>query len=102
MKISYRRTGGFAGMVMTFNLNTDTLPPEESQTLRDLVASADFFALPPKITSRGPGADQFQYSIMVETEEQQHTIEVNEGSIPENLRPLLNELRLLSRSTRSI
>jgi len=102
MKISYRRTGGFAGMVMTFNLNTENLSPEESKTLREMVATADFFTLPPKITSREPGADRFQYSIMVETEEQQHTVEVGEGGIPENLRPLLNELRFLARSTRSI
>jgi hypothetical protein len=101
MKISYRRTGGFAGMVMSFNIGTEALPTEEGQALQDLVAAADFFDLPARITSQEPGADQFQYRVTVEAGQRQHTVEVGEAAVPENLWPLLDKLRALSRSARS-
>ena len=101
MKISYRRTGGFAGMVMSFDLTTEALPSEEADELRDLVDTADFFSLPEVIPSDMPGADQFQYRLTVELEEQQHTVEVGDAAVPENLWPLLNKIRVLSRSARN-
>lgn len=99
MRISYRRTGGFAGMVMRFDLATENLPQEEADELRELVTSADFFSLPDIIPSHAPGADQFQYKLTVEYEEQQHTVEVGDASVPESLWPLLNKIRVLSRSS---
>jgi len=99
MRISYRRTGGFAGMVMKFDLTTETLPQEEADELQELVASADFFSLPNVIPSNPQGADQFQYKLTVEADEQQHTIEVGDAAVPENLWPLLNKIRILSRSS---
>ena len=101
MKISYQRTGGFAGMVMSFDIVTETLSSEEAEEIRELVTSADFFRLPAVIPSASPGADQFQYKLTVETEEQRHSVEVGDADVPEKLWPLLNKLRILSRSARS-
>ncbi len=101
MKISYRRTGGFAGMVMAFEIVTDSLSAEEAAELQELVASADFFALPAEIISNSPVTDQFQYKLTVVTEKQQHSVEVGDAAVPENLWPLINQLRLLSRSTQN-
>jgi hypothetical protein len=101
MKISYRRTGGFAGMVMSFDLATETLPSEEADEIQGLVDSADFFSLPDVIPSDSPGVDRFQYRLTVEADEQQHTVEVGDAAVPENLWPLLNQIRVLSRSTRN-
>lgn len=101
MKISYQRTGGFAGMVMSFSIYTESLPPEEDEELKNLVAAADFFQLPAKIDSDTLVPDQFHYIITVETEVQQHTVKVGDAALPENLAILLNKLRLLSRTTRN-
>jgi hypothetical protein len=101
MRISYRRTGGFAGMVMKFDLATESLPQEEANELQELVTSADFFSLPDVIPSNAPGADQFQYKLTIEYDEQQHTVEVGDASVPENLWPLLNKIRVLSRTNRN-
>ena len=60
MKISYRRTGGFAGMLMSFDIETQTLSEEEAGEIHGLVSAADFFALPAVIPTTTPGADQFQ------------------------------------------
>jgi len=100
MKISYRRTGGFAGMVMSFDFDSDSLPPEEADELVNLFNAADFFQLPTKIPSDTAVADQFQYTITVETENQRHTVEIGDTAVPENLQPLLNKLRTLSRTSR--
>jgi hypothetical protein len=101
MRISYRRTGGFAGMVMKFDLATETLPQEDADELQELVASADFFSLPDVIPSDPRGADRFQYQLTIEHEEQQHTVKVGDGSMPENLWPLLDKIRVLSRASRN-
>ncbi len=88
-------------MVMSFSIRTETLPTDEDQELKNLVAAANFFDLPQKIESSQLASDQFEYTITIETEEQQHSVEVGETALPENLRPLLNKLRVLSRSTRN-
>lgn len=101
MKISYRRTGGFAGMVMRYEFDTDSLSTEDAEELTRMVDSVKFFALPSEIPSTGAGADQFEYRLTVETEGQQHTVEVGDAAVPDDLWPLLNKLRVLSRSNRN-
>lgn len=102
MNISYRRTGGFAGMVMSFDIATDKLPSEEAQELHDLVEVAGFFELPAEIESPVPGADQFEYLLTVESNEQQHTVKVGDAAVPENLWPLIDKIRVLWRSNRNV
>ncbi len=90
MKIGFQRSGGFAGMVMSKEIDADNLPPNEANQLRQLIDAADFFRLPAQIISRGPQPDRFQYQISVEKDGQQHTVEVGEQSVPGTLRPLLD------------
>ena len=99
MKISYRRTGGFAGMILTYDIDVDNLPPEEANELETLVSEADFFTLPAEINAETPGADQFQYTLTIETDQAQHTVECGDAAMPKNLQPLVNKIRILSRST---
>lgn len=98
MKISYRRTGGFAGMVMAFDIDTQVLSQEETEAFEELVNFADFFALPSEIPSSVPHADQFQYELTIEAVELAHTVHVGDSAVPEELWPLLNKIRVLSRS----
>ena len=99
MKISYRRTGGFAGMILSYDIDVDTLPPEEVNELETLVSEADFFMLPEEIRAETPGTDQFQYTLTIETDQDQHTVECGDAAMPDNLWPLVNKIRILSRST---
>ena len=101
MKISYRRTGGFAGMVMSYAFTTEELPPEEAAAIRDLVRKANFFELPTQFESPGLGADQFEHQLKVETKEQQHTINFGDAAVPENLEILLEKIRIFSRKNRN-
>ncbi len=100
MRIHFERTGGFAGMRMTATVDTESLPAEEGGELQELVEAAGFFDLPAVITIGAPGADRFRYKLTVEAEGQRHTVEVGEAAAPEALRPLLQRLTAVTRSTR--
>src|SRR5260221_13885971 len=74
MKISFVRTGGFAGLRLAATIDSATLSPEEAAQLQALVDNAKFFALPANVKGKTSGADRFQYAITIETPDQQHTV----------------------------
>ncbi|WP_017651971.1 protealysin inhibitor emfourin [Fortiea contorta] len=92
MRISFQRTGGFAGITKTTTLDTATLPPNEAEVLPRLVEAADLFKLPAQITSAQPQSDRFQYKLTVEDQGKQHTVTVSEAAMPGTLRPLIEWL----------
>ncbi len=92
MRISFQRTGGFAGITKTTTVDTATLPPHEADVMPRLVAAADLFKLPEQITSSHPQSDRFQYKLTVEDEGKQHTVTVSESAMPGTLRPLIEWL----------
>jgi hypothetical protein len=97
MRMTFERTGGFAGITMTKVFDTTTLPENEANQLRQLVDAADFFRLPATITSNTPQPDRFQYQLTVEENGKQHTVEVSEQAVPGTLRPLLEWLTAAAR-----
>jgi len=92
MRISFERTGGFAGIRLTTIVDPATLPIEEANHLRQLVEAADFFHLPATIISPTPQADRFQYRLTVEEKGRQHTVKVSEQAAPDALKPLIEWL----------
>jgi hypothetical protein len=97
MKISFERTGGFAGMRMATTLDLDSLPDSEAAALRKLITDADFFNLMmPDVGKVIP--DGFQYAITIEGDGKQRTIQVTDGAVPDKLRPLLDDLSVRARS----
>ena len=97
MRMTFERTGGFAGMKMTKVIDTETLPTEVANQLRRLVDAADFFHLPTTITSKSRQPDRFMYRITVEDNSEHHAIEVSEQAIPSPLRPLIEWLMAAAR-----
>ena len=97
MKIDFERTGGFAGMRMAVLIDVDSLPDQEAQALRNLVKNADFF----NFSDTRPGKavpDSFQYRISIEDNQQKRTVEIGEMSLPDALRPLVDDLNQRARS----
>jgi len=92
MRISFERTGGFAGISKKTTVDTATLAPNEAQELLRLVEVADLFNLPERITSPNPQSDRFQYRLTVEDNGRQHTVTVSEAALPGTLRPLIEWL----------
>ncbi|MCC7445976.1 MAG: hypothetical protein IT324_01105 [Anaerolineae bacterium] len=97
MRIDFERSGGFAGMILRATIDTGDLPEADANDLRQLIEEANFFALPPTITSAS-GADQFTYRLTVIALVRQHSVEVSDGAAPDTLRPLLNRLTTLARA----
>ncbi|WP_341529204.1 protealysin inhibitor emfourin [Nostoc sp. UHCC 0302] len=92
MRISFERTGGFAGISKKTTVDTANLPFKEAKELPQLVEVADLFRLPEQITSPNPQSDRFQYKLTVEDNGKQHTVTVSEAALPGTLRPLIEWL----------
>jgi hypothetical protein len=86
-------------MRVMLTLDSKSLPVDEAAALQHLVKDADFFNLveSPSVQSR---ADGFQYSLTIQAGEQQRTLHVRDGAIPEKLQALLSDLMLRARSQR--
>jgi hypothetical protein len=100
LRISFERSGGFAGIIMKTAVDEKDLAPGEAQKLRQLVEEADFFNSPGKITSQSPQPDRFQYELRLEEKGRQHTVTMSEEAMPAKLKPLVNWLMGKSRQAK--
>jgi hypothetical protein len=100
LRISIERSGGFAGITMRTTVDARDLAPGEAQKLRELVDQAGFMSLPPKIASRSPQPDRFQYELRLEEEGRQYAVTVSEEALPEKLKPLVKWLMEKARETK--
>jgi hypothetical protein len=93
MKIQFERTGGFSpAMRRECTLDSAALPPQKARELHDLVQAADVFALPGQGEPPKAAADTFQYKLRVEHEGKEHTVQLDQTSIPSKAWPLVNWL----------
>ena len=100
MRISFERSGGFAGITAKTTVDEKDLAPDEAQKLRQLVEGADFFNLSKKNMPRSSRPDRFQYELSLEESGRQHTMTMSEESMPLKLRPLINWLMEKARQTK--
>jgi len=92
MRISFERTGGFAGISRTTTFDTADLPTDVANQLPQLLEAAGFYDLPANITASPTQPDRFQYTVTVEDEGQKHTVTVSEAALSGKLRPLIEWL----------
>lgn len=98
MRMHYVRTGGFAGIKLETQVDSETLPPEEARSLVDEVRQSGFFKLPGQLKAAPGGADRFQYTLTIWDAAEVHTVEIGEAQMPDSLRPLVQHLDLLART----
>ena len=97
MQIIFERSGGFMGRKVSLSLDLEELPEDQAKILKRLVDESGFFDLsinPPEKSV----PDEFTYSILINTETNQRTIQVGETNFPPVLRPLLENLMARTRS----
>ena len=102
MKVAFSRSGGVAGIRLTATLDTEMLPPDEADHLRQLIAAASFFDQPSSRQSPIRRADRFQYQVTVEEGDRIKKVELDESSVPETLQSLLDYLTDSARSGRKV
>ena len=98
MKISVKRSGGFAGLTEEFAVDSATLPPDTAQQVVQLVQRRGFFALPAFLSGTTIGADLFRYEITVTEDDRQHTVAFEDDNSPETapLRQLVATLQQMT------
>ena len=98
MHVHFERSGGYAGLSLGSDFDSASLPAEETAELTRLVNESCFFEQPAVLNTVQSGADRFQYTITVDTGEQKHSIEFDEASAPECLKPLVKWLTAAQRN----
>ena len=100
MRIYFERSGGFMGRRIAGIVDTTSLSDDEAISLQEMVDTANFFALPEHLPAAAGGADQFSYKLFVDDGERRNLVEATDVSAPDELRPLLRRLTVLTRPRR--
>jgi hypothetical protein len=90
----FKRSGGFIGKGMRFQLSLDELPRQDANVLLRLIEQAEFFDLPENMIVKF-NPDEYQYTITVDAGVICHTVRTNDTTMPLSLRPLVDELSSL-------
>ena len=75
MKISVKRSGGFAGLSEDI-ASVDTAESDQAtqRQIEQAVQAVRFFELPERLAGDSVGADLFQYEITISTGDRRHTV----------------------------
>jgi|SRR6478672_11092695 hypothetical protein len=91
MKIEVQRSGGFAGITMTFSVDETSVTVPEASQLEELVEKAAFFDLSSSnIPIKKPGADYYSYNITIDMRGKRHNVKVTDLTISKDLRSVIN------------
>jgi hypothetical protein len=96
-RIIFERTGGFAGIRLSANVELSDLPQDQAHEILQWLDDMDFAKLPEQIMGKKAIPDGFSYSITIEYEEQQHTVITADASVPDKMQPLLDLLNQIAR-----
>jgi hypothetical protein len=91
MKIRFRQTGGFGGLILGCGLDTGTLAQADAITLSRLVKDAKLAEVGVRKTEWG--RDLTNYEITIEEKGATLKASFDDMSIPTNVEPLLDFLR---------
>ncbi|HET6822341.1 MAG TPA: protealysin inhibitor emfourin [Anaerolineales bacterium] len=92
--ITFKRSGGFVGKGMKFQLSLEELSGDAARTLLSLIEQSGFFSIPENLIVKF-NPDEYQYTITVDMGVIYHTVRTNDTTMPSSLRPLVEELSAL-------
>lgn len=106
LHLTYRRSGGIAGIVMAAECLGADLPEDQAHVASDLLdadsAGAEGAERASAPTSpAGQGADQFSHTVRVRQGTRSRTVTWSDSTVPELARPLLSTLSGLAQPTRA-
>jgi len=90
VRITVRRSGGFAGLRLERAIDTERLPAPEREAVEHLVVEARFFELPERETSGLP--DVILYYVRIELHDRSHEVTTDERAAPDPLVTLANRV----------
>jgi len=96
--ISFKRTGGVMGHEIAVDFDLNEMPANISQRLHNLITEANFFAIP-VVNEALSRPDEFEYTVTIDAGNSMHTVRTTDTSMPESLRPLIEGLSELAKTT---
>ena len=97
MIIKVERTGGFAGIPISKEIDTKDLPSRFTITAKKIMLNSKSPTLPLKSTPRG-AADHFTYKISIQDGANQSIIECNQYNIQDDLKSLIKYIETKSKA----
>lgn len=92
--IHFERSGGLVGDKINLDLDLSKIPEDEAQTLQNLLLESDFFHLPEDMNGSAT-PDEYSYVIRVRSGQSDHTVHVNNTTMPGSLSPLVAALSVM-------
>ena len=96
--INFKRTGGAMGRDLTMDFDLNNMPASESLRLQTMLAESKFFEVP-VVNDLRAGPDEYEYVITVVAGNSIHTVHVSDTSMPPSLRPLVEDLTEIAKTT---
>ncbi len=91
MKVTFKRSGGFAPMPLSGSIDTDTSSTEDAVKLQQLVESSGIMQAE---SASIPGAcDIRYYTVEIESQSETKKVKFDELSVPPAVRPLIEFLQ---------
>ena len=86
------------GREMAVDLNLNEMPANISQRLQNLITESNFFATP-VLNEAFSRPDEFEYTVSIDAGNSMHTVRTTDSSMPESLRPLIEDLTELAKAS---
>jgi len=96
--INFKRTGGSTDSELTMDFDLNNMPASEAQRLHNLLTGSKFFEVP-VVNDLRAGPDEYEYVITVVAGNSIHTVHVSDTSMPQSLRPLVEDLTEIAKTT---
>jgi len=96
--INFSRTGGLMGRDLAMDFDLNNMPADESRRLHNLINESRFFEVP-VINDLRASPDEYEYTITVVAGNSIHTVHVSDNSMPPSLRPFVEDLTKLAKTT---
>ncbi|HEY3474093.1 MAG TPA: protealysin inhibitor emfourin [Anaerolineales bacterium] len=93
--INFKRSGGPLGSELSMNFDLGSMPGDAAQRLHGLLTTSNFFEVP-VVDDLRTAPDEHEYIITVVAGNSIHTVHVSDTSMPQSLRPLVEELTELA------
>jgi emfourin len=89
--INFKRTRGSMESEMAMDFDLDSMPGSVARRLQSLLTDSNFFEVP-VVNDLRVAPDEYRYDITVVAGNSIHTIHVSDTSMPQTVRPLVEEL----------
>ncbi len=100
MRIILEISGGVTGITRTIDIDTQFLSSEDATRLEEIVSGCQLYAMPQALKVPLRGADLEHYRLTVQTKDGQHSVELEQNSVSEKVRGLIDYLKKLRKKMR--